>query len=575
VAVSDNFSICYAGAASMTKTLTLLPLGGLGEIGMNGLVVNWGGDLWLIDCGVMFGDPSRSSADFVLPDLRFIRARREQFKGMVLTHGHEDHIGAVPFVLKEVMMPVYASAFTHGLVSRKLEEHGLACRADQRILEPHMSTDAEPGVRPPETPELGFSFIRVTHSIPDAASLVIDTPVGKILHTADFKIDPEPMDGQSFDSNAFRELGDQGVLLMLSDSTNAQVPGHTRSEREVVTSLEAHISEWPGRVLVTQFASNIHRLRGVAEIAERCGRKLCLLGRSLHSYTETAREFGLASIDAARLVRPERLKAMDPAQVIVVLTGSQGENRAALSRASVNNHRYLKIEEGDLVLWSARFIPGNERNVWRVINNLSRLGARVIHPMASRIHTSGHARQDELKQMIGYIRPQHFVPVHGEYAFLVEHEALARECGVQSTLIVENGQEFAISKEQGLHIVHEHSLESFFHDGSISGDADELGLQEKQKLYFNGFIAAHIEIFKGGKNPKVQVRLQSRGLFTDDKSLLDQAAEMLRDEIWSTEAINSTHQELEELSHLLLRRFFRKRVGKKPVVVSFVSEKKS
>ncbi|HIN87027.1 MAG TPA: ribonuclease J, partial [Myxococcales bacterium] len=554
----------------MDKMLTLLPLGGLGEIGMNGLVLNWDGHLWLIDCGIMFADPTRSSADLILPDLRFIRKRRDQFKGMILTHGHEDHIGAVPFVLKEVRMPVYASAFTHALVSRKLVEHGLVGQIDQRILDPKMSSGHEVGVRPPESPDLGFSFIRVTHSIPDAASLVIDTPVGTILHTADFKIDPEPMDGQSFDSNAFRKLGDDGVLLMLSDSTNAQVPGHTRSEREGVESLEKHVREWPGRVLITQFASNIHRLRGVAEIAKNCGRKLCLLGRSLHTYSDTAREHDVASIDASLLVRPDRLRDMDPESMIVVLTGSQGERRAALSRASVDNHPNLKIQDGDLVLWSARFIPGNERSVWQVINNLSRLGAKVIHPLSAFVHTSGHARQDELKQMLEWVRPQHFVPVHGEYAFLLEHEELARASGVENTLVIQNGQEFSVSKEEGLRVVHEHALECFYYDGSISGDERQLALKEKQKLYYNGFIAAHIQVSRQRNNPKARVSLRSRGLFTDDERLLDEAAEMFRNTLVSMPLHDSTDQEIEDLSHLLLRRFFKKGVGKKPVVVTFV-----
>jgi len=556
----------------MENLLTALPLGGLGEIGMNGLVISYQGRRLLVDCGVMFPDAMEASVDVVLPDLAFFDKHAESFGAMVLTHGHEDHIGAVPFVLRRAAMPIYASPFTLGLVERRLKEHGLLSRADLRVLEPSMRSDGP--VVPPELPDFGLSFIRVTHSIPDAASLVIHTPKGVVFHTGDFKIDPEPMDDEHFDNEAFRDLGDQGVLLMLSDSTNAQVPGHTRSERETLKNIEDKITDWHGRVFITQFASNLHRLRGMEAIAERTGRRLCLVGRSLHSYTKVARDAHIPSIDPKRLVDIEHLHKLADNEVLVVMTGSQGEFRAALSWASRGEHRYIQFKKGDRILMSARFIPGNEAHIFDLVNNLSRLGTDVIHPLMAPIHTSGHARQDELRTMLELVRPQMFVPVHGTHAFLKAHRALAEDTGVHDTLLVENGHEFAADSDRGLFVVDEHPMDTCYFDGVHTGDADTLGLVDRKKLFFNGVVSAVVTLRGGGKAFRPLVQLQARGLFTDNDRLLTAAAAFVTEELIQL-GPDRPPGEMEDWTSRLVRRYFRRKSERKPLVMVTVIKDKN
>jgi len=551
----------------MKDLLTALPLGGLGEIGMNGLVLTYQGRRLLIDCGVMFPDTMEASADLVLPDLRFFAEHGDSFGAMVLTHGHEDHIGAVPFVLKQAPMPVYGSPFTLGLVERRLKEHGLLERTELRILEPSMRHDGP--VVPPELPDFGLSMIRVTHSIPDAASLVIHTPKGVVLHTGDFKIDPHPIDNQHFDDNAFRNLGDHGVLLMLSDSTNAQVPGRTRSEKETLANIEERIEHWRGRIFVTQFASNLHRLLGLEAIAERCGRRLCLVGRSLHTYTRVARNADMPCVDEDNLLDVEQLADTPDDEVMVVMTGSQGEFRSALARASRCEHRHIAFKKGDRLLMSARFIPGNEASIFDLINDLARLGVDVIHPLMAPIHTSGHARRDELKTMLELVRPHMFVPVHGTHAFLQAHRGLAEDCGVHDTLLIENGKEFAAEPERGLFVVDEHPMDTYYYDGMHTGDADSLGLNERKKLFFNGAICAFVQIPPTGRAFRPKVTLQARGLYTDNQRLLARAATQVEEEL-VTLGRDATESEIEAWTQRSVRRFFRIEAGRKPLVMTAV-----
>jgi beta-CASP RNase J family ribonuclease len=549
--------------ASNGTPLSFLPLGGVGKIGMNNLVMRWEDKRYLIDAGVMFPDERTSFADKVLPDLKWIEEHASSFAGMVLTHGHEDHVGAVAFVLKACRMPVYGSRFTLGLIQRRLDEHKLT-NVDLRLLEPDMGA-----VSPPECPELSFELIRVTHSIPDAASLVIRTPVGAILHTGDFKIDDDPMDDEDFDTQAFTDLGDEGVLLMMSDSTNAQVPGANITERDVVHNIEAIVADWPGRVIICQFASNLHRLRGMEQVAKSTGRRLCLIGRSLRTYSDIARAAGLASIDATSVLRAEAAESVAPEELLVVITGSQAERRAGLMRAALDDSPFIKIRKGDLVLMSARNIPGNEAGIYTMINELTRRGAKVMHRGVPGIHTSGHAKRDELTRMIQLVRPRHFVPVHGEYAFLTDHASLARDAGVDKTLIITNGEEFTVSDEDGLRVIGEHTLETFYEDGSMVGTPDELRFGDRRKMFHNGLVAAHVQVRK--TEPLLcDVELRSRGVYTDKGELLNRAADYVANEL-AVRRRAADDDLIEELTSFAVKRFFRKAVGKKPDVVTFVT----
>ena len=545
--------------------VSLLPLGGVGAIGMNGLVVNVDGRRWLVDCGVMFPDDGGGGVALVLPDLGWFRKHRDSFAGMVLTHGHEDHIGAVAFVLQVAPMPVWGSRFTLELVKRRLEEHRVT--ADLRVLE------VEDGlVRPAEQPEVGFRLIRVTHSIPDAASLVIETPVGRVLHTADFKIDERPMDGQAFDREAFRQLGDEGVLLMLADSTNAQVEGWSRSESEVVDGIEDVVRGWDGRVLVTQFASNVHRLRGMEQVAARCGRRLCLVGRSLETYSRLAQSAGLASVSTDGMIAQEKLGNVSPREVMVVMTGSQGERRAALYKASVGQHRWLRIDDRDLVVLSSRIIPGNERSVYRIVGNIARLGAKIVLPRSAPVHASGHAHREELREMLRLVRPKMFVPVHGEFTFLQDHAALAREEGVQKTMVIENGQEVAL-EEDGIEVVREHVLEQWFFDGAIVGTDESLGLERRRRMAFNGAVAAHVTLEGSGGHLEVLVDVRAEGI-TGEDGILDRAATEIAVALAAT-GKGESEEGMEDLVRILARRFFRKTIGKKPEVMTFITDRRA
>ena len=541
-----------------------LALGGVGEIGMNAMVFQWEGQRWLIDCGVSFPDEGTGFAELVLPDLGWIEAHADSFAGMILTHGHEDHVGATPYVLKACDMPIYGSPFTLGLVRRKLKEHDLRS-VELRALAPGVP------VSPPEAPELTFSFLRVTHSIPEAASLVIDTPAGAILHTGDFKIDEEPVDGEHFDREGFRALGDRGVLFMMSDSTNAQVPGRTISESAVARALTEQVAGWPGRVIVVQFASNLHRLRSLEAAAVATGRRLCLLGRSLSKYIEVAEAAGIASIDRSRLISPDHLDAVDPAEVLLVVTGSQAERRATLYKAATGQHPKLTITGQDLVLFSARIIPGHERRVYRLMGALERRGATVRHPKMAPIHTSGHARRDELAEMLRLVRPRFFAPVHGEFAFLRAHQALAEELGVtRQTLLIENGDEFQVDPEGGPEVIAQHNLEVYYLDGRRTGHAGELRFDDRRKMFYNGHVSALVQLESKGRRVAADVELRAVGLYTGQGAWLDRLADELGDAICAL-GKTASDERIEEMTAMHVRRFFRKALGKKPVVETFVT----
>ena len=395
-------------------------LGGLGEIGLNLMTVETAEHLVVVDAGLMFPEDHMLGIDIVIPDFSYLRERRDKLTGLVLTHGHEDHIGAVPFLLKEMPLPVYGTPLTLALLKEKLREHGLLNDAELREIHPREPLTLGP---------FEFEFIPVPHSIVDGVGFALRTPQGVLIHSGDFKVDQTPVVGEAMDLNRFAHYGEQGVLALLSDSTNAERPGYTMSEREIGDTLEGFIRDAPGRVIIAVFSSHIPRLVQIVRLAAKHGRKILFNGKSMLTNTRIAKELGYLEIPPGMEINVGDLKNLPPAETIIVTTGSQGEPMSALARIALEAHKKIHIRKGDLVILSSRFIPGNERAITTVINNLYRLGAEVVYKQVADIHTSGHASQEELKLLLNLTRPRYFIPIHGELRHLIKHQHLARAVG--------------------------------------------------------------------------------------------------------------------------------------------------
>ena len=465
-----------------TDSLEITFLGGLGEIGANCMAWEGSEGILLVDMGIGFPRGRIPAPDYQLPDLDWIEDRGQDVKALLLTHAHEDHVGAVPWFLMRCQVPVYAPPFALELVRNKLDEWDID--GDLRPLHPRQIL---------KLAGLDLEMIRVTHSIPDALAVALRTSQGIVLHTGDFRIEDAPTAGDPFQMEAFERLGDEGVALMLSDSTNAEVPGATRAEAEVAQNLEAEIAAWDGRVLLTMFASNVNRLGEIEKIARRTGRRICLMGRSLHGYLEVAERARIAPFRDESTVDPSRVGSLRDDQVLIVMTGSQGEPRSALARLADGTHPHLSVQEGDLVLFSSKVIPGNEVEITRMTNGLCRLGAKVVWSTAKPIHASGHAQRDELAAVLKAARPRWFVPVHGEYRFLRAHAELAEACTDAHTLVAETGDVIRLENGAVSRVGHE-PIRPLFVDGPLVGDEDELDLRGRRKLLYNGVVFLDIPL---------------------------------------------------------------------------------
>src|SRR5579862_9565728 len=389
------------------KKLQVIPLGGLGEFGMNSLALRYGDDIIVIDAGMMFPDAELLGVDIVTPDFSYLEQNAAHVRGLVLTHGHEDHIGGIPFLLAQIQIPVYGTAFTLALVERRLEEHGMLQEARLNIIKPGDRLELGP---------FSIDFIHVTHSIVSSVALAFITQLGVVINTGDFKVDPTPTDNILFDLHTLAEYGKRGVLLLLSDSTNVDRPGYTESERAVGPRLEDLFVRSPRRLVISCFSSSIHRLQQILDLASEYGRKLVFLGRSMMTTTEIAHDLGLLSVPNGLLLRPQDVMTTAPSKVVVVVSGTQGEPMSAMSRVAVDNHKSLSIEPGDTVALSARIIPGNEKGIYRMINHIAKRGADVIYGSVNPpIHVSGHGSAEELRLVLNLVRPRFFVPIHGEY----------------------------------------------------------------------------------------------------------------------------------------------------------------
>ncbi|HMA80227.1 MAG TPA: ribonuclease J, partial [Candidatus Binatia bacterium] len=413
-------------------SLKVIPLGGLGEFGLNMMLIEFGEAAIAVDCGLMFPGADLLGIDLVIPDVSYLLERRDKLKAIVLTHAHEDHVGALPYVLEHFDVPIFGTRLTLGLLANKLREHDLEDTVDVREITAGMPWEIAP---------FRIEGIRVTHSLMDCLALAIETPIGTVIHTGDFKIDNTPMEGEMFDFQRFAAYGEKGVLLLLSDSTNVEKPGYTPSEREVCSNLEQIIQHSSGKVLVSTFSSSIPRIQQVIDISERCDRRVVLSGRSMIRNSQVAAELGYLHLPRSFLTESERWQDLPVDRLTFLTTGSQGEPLSVLHRVALDDHKTIKVAPGDTVILSSKFIPGNEKTISNLINHLYRRGAEVHYEKVSEIHVSGHASQEELKTMLQLTRPRYFVPIHGEYRHLVRHRRLAQDVGIpaDNCFILEDG----------------------------------------------------------------------------------------------------------------------------------------
>jgi ribonuclease J len=554
-------------AETAHQPLQIVPLGGLGEFGINCMALRHGGDLIVVDAGVMFPEEQLLGVNYVIPDLSYVVERAAEVRAIILTHGHEDHIGALPYLYDKVRPPVYGSDFTLGLAARKLREHGLP--HDRQLKR----------VRPGDEVALGHfkvEFIQVTHSIPGALSLAIRTPVGTVIHTADFKMDQTPTDDRTFDFQTFSFHGDQGVLALLSDSTNAEVEGFTRSERQVGEALDGVFRKAPGRIVVSTFSSNVHRIQQIIDLAALHKRRVALVGTSMISTSEVASDLGYLKAPAGILAEPGEVRRLAPERVVVVAAGSQGEPMSALSRIALDDHRDISIEPGDLVVLSARAIPGNEKAINRVVNHIYRRGADVLFGGGRPpLHVSGHASQEELKIMLTLTRPRYFIPVHGELRQLHSHARLAERTGLprERILLAESGDVIEMD-EKTARVAGKVSVGRVFIDGTLE-EVDEIVVRDRRHISEGGIVLAVVAIDRHTGAMDGDPEIVSRGFVLEGArgNLMTEAARVVRRTVEAAKPEErSDRGVIKALIQRDLKRYFRKNLDRRPMIIPAIVE---
>ncbi len=549
------------------QSLFAIPLGGLGEFGMNMMALRYGDDIIVIDAGMMFPESELLGVDLVIPDITYLKQNRQHVRAIVLTHGHEDHIGALPYILRDLNVPVFGTRFTLALVKKRITEAGL--------LESTTLREVIPGRRV-EIGPFEIEMIPVTHSTIDCVALAVRTPVGVIIHTGDFKIDHTPVGGAGFDIHTFARYGNEGVLALFSDSTNVERPGITPSERAIVPRIEELARSAPKRVILSCFASSIHRIQQVIDIASRVGRKVAFVGRSMVDNVEIAHDLEYLRIPDGMVVRSQDIRAFDPRKIIILASGSQAEPMSSLSRIAVDNHRFVSVDENDTVILSSRIIPGNEKAIFRMLDHMFRRRALVYYDnSAGVIHVSGHASQEEQKLVLQLVKPKYFIPVHGEYRHLFRHAALAHQLGVVSgeILLVEDGQNIEFT-EDGVRRRDPVTAGRVLVDSGSLEEIEEVVVRERKHLSEDGVVVPIIAIDKHTGKLESQPEIVSRGFMSDNGSDLVAGA---RDIVLRT--INTSNAEeradwsvIKEKIRVDLKRYISKQTSKRPLILPVILE---
>ena len=545
----------------------MIPLGGLGEFGMNCMALRWQDEIIVIDAGLMFPEEELLGVDIVVPDISYLTENRSKVKAILLTHGHEDHIGGLPWILSELNVPVYGTEFTLAYVEGKLEEHRLLDDADLIEMIPGKRFTLGPfSVMP----------IRVTHSLVDCVALAIHTPVGVILHTGDFKIDLSPPDGKPFDLHAFAELGKQGVLALLQDSTNVDRSGYTPSERAVRPRLDEIFGATKKKLFFSCFSSSIHRIRLAMELAHKHGRKVAIMGRSLDNSTEIAQDLGYLEIPQGLIINPGQIRDMPPEKVCIMISGTQGEPMSALSRAAVNNHKFAKIDAGDTVLLSSRVIPGNEKGIYRMIDHLERRDARVIHDDGTNglIHVSGHGSQEELRLMINLVRPKFFIPVHGDYRHLKRHAELAAGMGVvEKVVLLEDGDILDVDKTTAVKNGKVTTGRVCIDSGGTIDVVEDVVVRDRQHLSEDGIVLPIIAINKRTGRVENTPEIVMRGFALQDDKLVSESINIVQRTLESSSPEEKQdYAIIKEKIRNDLKRHIQKATQRRPLIMPVILE---
>lgn len=551
------------------KRIEIIPLGGIGEFGMNCMGIRYGDEMIIVDAGMGFPEETPYGVDISIPNFDFLEEYRDDLTALILTHGHEDHIGALPYILKKFNLPVYASRFTAALADKKLEEHKML---DETLVH---------RVNPNDVAEIGsfkVEFIHASHSLVDCFSLAIKTPVGTLIHTGDYKIDDTPVIGKPYDLQTLGKYGDEGVLALLCDSTNATVPGRTPSEKAVIPAFEEIFAEAHGRIFVSTFSSSIHRLQIIFDIAQEFGKKVCVLGRSMMKNVEIADELGILQIAPNVLVNLGDSRALDKDEIVYIVTGSQGETRAALWNLATGTYKGMEIEKGDTVVLSARIIPGNDKAISRLIGHLYKRGANIIEEKRRLIHVSGHASQEDIKIMVETSRPKYVVPIHGEYRMLFRQKEFVKNHVEGYTddniILIENGDMLEID-ETGARIIEHKQLNSTFIDEESLGEIEYDVIRERKKLAYGGAVSLVVKVDKKTNqlagDPQISFQGVAginplNGIGLNARNAIHQAVEAM------TVAQIADVNVLQETLRVHLKRFLQKETGTKPVIVTTIVE---
>jgi ribonuclease J len=548
-----------------TKKLKIIPLGGLGEFGMNCLALRWEDDIIVIDAGLMFPETELLGVDIVVPDISYLIENKQHVRAIILTHGHEDHIGGLPWILSEIKVPVYATEFTLAYVEGKLEEHELLDEIELIEITPREKFTIGPFTIEP---------IRVTHSLVDCVALAVDTPVGVVIHTGDFKIDLSPLDDRPFDLHTFAEYGKRGVLALLQDSTNVERSGYTPSESAVRPRLDEIFSRTKRKLFFSCFSSSIYRIRIAMELARLHGRKVAVLGRSMMESTEIAQDLGYLDLPTGLVINPGQMRDYPADQLMVLISGTQGEPMSALSRAAVDNHKHAKIEPGDTVVLSSRIIPGNEKGIFRVIDHLFRRDANVIYDDGQHglIHVSGHGSQEEMRLLINLVRPKFFIPVHGDYRYLRRHAQIAMETGaIEHAIVIEDGDVLELDKDDAVKKDKVTAGRILIDSGSTIDVVEDLVIRDRRVLSEDGIVLAVLAINKRTGKVEREPEMVMRGFGGADIS--EEARQVVLKTLDGlTGEEKSDYGMVKEKVRVELKRMIQKATGRRPLIMPVILE---